>query len=217
MAALQLLYHPLSSYCWKALIALYEDGTAFDPCLINLGEDASAAQLRAIWPMMKFPVLKDDERKRIIPEATMIIEYLAVHRPGAFSPLPSDPDLAIETRLMDRLFDNYVMTPMQKIVGDRLRDAAARDPQGVADARALLVRSYDLLEARLAGRTWAAGENFGLADCAAMPALFYADRVAPFRAGYPVLASYLERLESRPSVKRVLEEAGPYMQFFPQE
>jgi glutathione S-transferase len=214
---LTLFYHPLSSYCWKALIALYENGTPFEPRLINLGDESSAATLRALWPVTKFPVLEDADRRRIIPEATIIIEYVADHYPGNLSAIPADPDEAIEARLMDRLFDNYVMTPMQKIVTDRLRPADARDSHGVAEARALLACSYALLEARLAGRTWAAGDVFGLADCAAMPSLHYADRVAPFRAGYPVLGAYLARLEARPSAQRVLEEAAPYMQYFPSE
>lgn len=213
MNGLTLLYHPLSSYCWKALIALYENGTEFTPLHINLGEPAERAQLAAAWPVCKFPLLRDEVRGEAIPEASIIIEYVGLHYPGAFAPIPAGD--AIETRLMDRIFDNYVMTPVQIIVFDRIRPEAQRNPADVDAARAMLATSYDLLEARLAGRTWAAGGLFTLADCAAAPSLYYADKLAPFRSTHPVLAAYMERLEARRSFARVLEEAAPFMAMFP--
>lgn len=210
---LRLFYHPLSSYCWKVLIALYENSTPFEGVL--LGDAQASADMQAIWPIGRFPVLHDEERDRTVPEASIIIEYLGVHYPGAFVAIPTDADLAIEVRLMDRLFDNYVMTPMQLFVGDRLRAEGLRDAHGVEAAHALLGKAYALLEQRITGRTWGAGDAFTLADCAALPALFYADKIMPFRASHPVLAAYLEQLEARPSIARVLAEKEPVWAMFP--
>lgn len=217
MSRLALFYHPLSSYCWKALIALYEGGTSFTPRMINLGDESEAEALRRVWPMQRFPVLDDPERGMIVPEASIIIEYLGIHYPGTFVPIPKETDEAIEVRLMDRIFDNDVMTPMQTIVGNRIRSAGTRDAFGIQRAEDLLAKAYRLLEDRLAGRAWAAGDAFSLADCGAGPSLHYADKVVPFRTQFPILAAYLANLETRPSFARVLEEAQPYMQFFPRD
>lgn len=215
MSGLTLYYHPLSSYCWKVLIALEEGGTPFTPFQVDMDNPQAHAALTQAWPMGRFPVLVDANRAVILPESSSIIEYLALHYPGAFTPIPAAPDAAIEVRLMDRIFDNYVMTPMQTIVFDRIRPEEARDPFGVGRAREMLDKSYAMLEARLTGRRWAAGDDFTLADCAGLPALFYADKVVPFRIGHPVLADYLARLECRPSVSRVLKAAAPYFAMFP--
>jgi glutathione S-transferase len=208
-----LYYHPLSSYCWKVLVALYESGIPFERRMLE--DDGIAAQWQALWPIGKFPVLRDPARDATVAEASVIIEYLAVHEPGTFRPIPADPDAALEMRLMDRLFDNYVMAPMQALVLDRLRPEDKRDPLAVEQARALLGKAYALVEARMAGRTWAAGETFGLADCAAAPSLFYADRIVPLRARHPALAAYVDRLVARPSFARVLEEKQPWWAMFP--
>ena len=157
------------------------------------------------------------DHDRTIVESSTVIEHLALHHRGPVRLVPEDRDAAIQVRMLDRIFDNYVMTPLQKIVGDRLRPADRRDPQGVADARRLLDTSYAWLEGELADRIWAAGEAFSLADCAAAPSLHYADRVHPLRDRFPALAAYLARLEARPSVARVLAEAEPYRHLFPQE
>jgi glutathione S-transferase len=212
-SAMILYYHPLSSYCWKVLIALYESGVPFERRM--LAEEGVAMEWQALWPIGKFPVLRDPVRGATVAEASIIIEYLALHDSGAFRPIPADPDAALETRLMDRLFDNYVMTPMQALVANRLRPEDTRDCFGVEQARTLLGKAYALIEARMAGRTWAAGESFTLADCAAAPSLFYADRIVPLGADFPALAAYLARLEARPSVARVLEEKQPYWSMFP--
>lgn len=206
--------HPLSSYCWKALIALYEKGVAFELSLVDFGDEANAAAFRALWPIAKMPVLEDDGE--VVVESSIIIEHLDLHIPGAARLIPEDPAAAVKVRMLDRVFDHYVMTPMQRIVLDRLRPAEARCPADVAAARALIDTSCDWLEGELAGRAWAAGEAFTLADCAAAPSLHYADRVNPFRARRPGLAAYLEQLEARPSVARVLREAEPYAHLFPQ-
>lgn len=214
MSTLKLYYHPLSSYCWKALIALYENDTPFEPVMTDDAE--RWARLAAIWPAKRFPVLVDGEQ--VVPETSIIIEYLVLHHPGAFLAIPSGTDAALEVRLMDRLFDNYVMTPIQNIVADRIRpEGVNKDPHGVSRNGEMLATSYALLEARLAGRNWAAGDTFTLADCAAFPALFYANKVAPFGDEYPVLSAYLNRLKARPSIARVLKEAEPYLHMFPEE
>ncbi|MFC3440156.1 glutathione S-transferase family protein [Sphingobium rhizovicinum] len=208
-----LYYHPLSSYCWKVLIALYENGIPFERRMLDGAE--AAAEWTQLWPIARFPVLHDPARNATVGEASIIIEYLALHEPGTFRPIPADPDAALEVRLIDRLCDNYVMTPMQTMVGDRLRPPDARDPHGVSTAQDLLARAYALLDARLAGRRWAAGDSLTLADCAAAPALFYADKIMPMRADYPVLGTYLDRIEARPSFARVLEEKQPWWPMFP--
>ena len=208
-----LYYHPLSSYCWKVLIALYEHEAPFERRMME--EPGVAEAWLALWPLGKFPVLRDEPRDQTVAEASIIIEYLGQQYPGAFRPIPADPAQALEVRLMDRLFDNYVMTPMQKIVADRLRPDDAGDAHGVGEARLLLGKAYALLEERIGARQWAAGNDFTLADCAAAPALFYADKVEPMRGGFPALAAYLDRLEARPSFARVLEEKEPWWHMFP--
>lgn len=213
---LSLYRHPLSSYCWKVLIALYENATPFQPVEVNLGDPASAAALRAQWPLGKMPVLRDAAAGLSLPETSVIIEYLQERHPGPVALLPAEPAARLRARLWDRFFDNYVSTPMQKIVGDRLRPDDARDATGVAEARAALRRAYAVAEPQLAGAGgWAAGPDFTLADCAAAPALFYAAALEPFAPEQPALAAYLERLLARPSVARVVAEAKPWFQYFP--
>lgn len=214
--ALTLYFHPLASYCWKVLVALYESETPFSTRQIDLTEPAERAELERLWPVAKFPVLRDDVRGRVIPESTIIIEYLAAHYPGKARLLPADPDEARETRLRDRFYDNYVHDPMQRIVADRLRAKEQRDPLGVEQAHAKFELSYGMIEAEMATRTFAMGDTFTLADCAAAPALYYANRVHPFGASHANVTRYLERLMARPSFARVLREAEPYFKLFPE-
>ena len=214
MADLTLYYHPFASYCWKVLIALYESGADFSPREIDLGAQPDRAALETVWPMRKFPVLVDATRGVTLPESSVIIEYLDRYYPSDFKAIPQDDDTMIEVRLMDRLFDGFIMTPMQTVVASHIRQTG-RDLPGEADARAALATAYDVIDARLAGRDWAAGDNFTLADCAAFPSLHYADRIAAFRETHPTLAAYMARLEARPSVRRVLDGAAPYAHFFP--
>lgn len=211
---LQLHYHPLSSSCHKVLIALYELGVPFEPCLLNLGDPDERARFLALWPTGKMPLLVDDGL--VVPETTVIIEHLVQHHaPAAQTLLPAAPGAALETRLMERLLDLYVMMPMQAIVADRLREEADRDPLAVSKARDTLAMAYGLLERRLAGRAWASGADFSMADCGAAPALFYAFTLVPLPPAHPLLAAWFERLLARPSVARVLREAQPYLQFYP--
>lgn len=211
---LTLWYHPFASFCMKALIALYESGAPFDPVIVDLGDEASRNAFLAVWPIGKFPVIRAAGSGEMIPESTIIIEYLAERYPQALL-IPTEPAAAREVRLWDRFFDNYVHVPMQKIVADRLRGREARDPQGVAEARAQMRKAFGLLETRLAEREWAAG-GFSMADCAAAPALHYAWKVEPWQ-DRPALSAYFARLNARPSVARVFAEAQPYAHFFPRE
>ena len=215
--SLQLWFHPLASFCHKALIALYENETAFEPVIVDLADEASSAAFRAVWPMAKMPVLRDGTRDRTVAESTIVVEYLDAFYPGPTRFLPADPDRAWQTRLWDRFFDHYVQEPMQKIVTDRLRPAGTNDAYGVEQAKAQLRTAYALLEAELGARTWTMGDAFTLADCAAAPALFYASTVAPFGHAQRQLSAYLGRLMARPSFARVLEEAQPYFKLFPME
>lgn len=213
--SLVLHYHPLASFCHKALIALYENEVSFVPQLVDLGDPAQRAEFLRVWPIGKFPVLRDEAREKTIPESSIIIEYLQQYYPGKVKLIPEDADNARETRLRDRFFDLYVHEPMQKIVTDRLRPAGSDDPHGVEHARKVMRTAFDMLEKEMAHRTWAAGESFGLADCAAAPALFYANKVMPIADHHPHLARYLDRLMQRPSYARVLIEAQPYFAMFP--
>lgn len=208
-------YHPLSSFCWKALIALYENDTPFETNIVDFGDPDSLAAFAALWPVAKIPVLEDRAHERAIVETSIIIDYLDRHHRGPVRFVPEDPDLAREVRLLDRIYDLYVQGPMQKIVGDRLRPEGQKDGFGVEEARRLLAVALGMIDAQVAERRWAAGEAFTLADCAAAPALFYADKVMPLAGVYPNALALLERLKARPSFARVLEEAAPYFQFFP--
>ena len=211
MSALPRLYaHPFSSYSQKALVALYEHDTPFD--YRNLEDPAAQAELAALWPMRRFPVLVDGDRT--ILEATCIVEYLDLHHRGGSRLVPADPDAALQVRMLDRFFDNYVSTPQQKVVFDRLRPEAVRDPHGVAEARAMLDTAYAWLDRHMAGREWAAGD-FSLADCAAAPFLFYADWTQPIPDACANVRAYRARLLARPSFARAVEEARPFRPYFP--
>jgi glutathione S-transferase len=207
----RLYAHPFSSYSQKVLIALYENDTAFH--YRNLEEPQANAELQALWPMKRFPVLVDGERTVI--EATCIIEHLALRHPGPVTLIPANDEVALEVRMLDRFFDNYVSSPQQKVVFDRLRPEADRDPVGVAEARAMLETSYAWLDQRMATREWAIGADFSLADCAAAPFLFYADWTHPIAPGFNHVRAYRTRLLARPSFKRCADEARPYRPYFP--
>jgi glutathione S-transferase len=215
--SLTLHFHPLSSFCHKVLIALYENGTPFTPNIVNLLDEGERAALRKLWPIGKFPVLRDDARDRVVPESSIIIEYLDQHYPGKTKFIPADADAARQMRLRDRYFDLHIHLPMQKIVGDRLRPADKKDAYGVDEARDLMGRALGALEGQMASRTWAMGDEFTMADCAAAPALFYADKVSPLAEKYANVAAYLGRLTQRPSYARALNEAEPYFKYFPKE
>jgi len=203
--------HPFSSYCQKALIALYENETPFT--FRMLGDAEAMAELAALWPMKRFPVLVDGDRT--VMEATIIIEHLALHHPGPVRLIPADAEAALQVRAMDRFFDNYIMTPQQKVVFDAIRKPENRDRQGVEEARAMLDTAYRWLDGGMAGREWAAGDGFSLADCAAAPALFYADWTHPIGEAFTNVRAYRRRLLARPSFARAVDEARPYRRFFP--
>jgi len=215
--SLTLHFHPLSSFCWKALIALYENDIPFTPNSVNLGDPAERAALLRLWPIGKFPVLSDSARGETVPESSVIIEYLDRHYPGPTKFIPDEADRALQTRLRDRFYDLYVHLPMQKIIGDRLRPEGKQDPHGVEEARAQLRTSYALIEKQMGTSVWAMGGDFSLADCAAAPALFYGSKVVPFDGAQGNLAAYLERLKTRPSFARVLKEAEPFFHMVPKE
>ena len=213
--SLTLYMHPLSSYCHKVLIALYENATPFQPRDVNLGDPAEREEFRKVWPIGKFPVLRDEDRNRTVPESTTIIEYLTQHYPGPTQLIPNDAELAAQVRSLDRFYDLYIHDPMQRIVGDRLRPAAQRDALGVEQARDRMRTALGMVETEMAGKRWALGELFSMADCSAAPALFYANRVMPLAGEFPQASAYLTRLEKRPSYARALVEAQPYFAMFP--
>lgn len=213
--SLQLYFHPLSSFCQKVLVALYENDTPFEPHIVDLGDEVSRAAFKKIWPLGKFPVLRDVARNRTVPESSIIIEYLTQHYPGGTPLVSPDAELAGRIRASDRFFDWYVELPMQKIVGDRMRPAGKHDPHGVEEARALLRTALDIIDREMATQRWAAGDAFSMADCAAAPALFYANMVAPFGDTHGNVARYFARLTERPSFARAIKEAQPYLALIP--
>ena len=211
--ALKLYAHPFSSYCQKALTALYENGTPFEWRMLSGDNPEIYAEFAALWPLRRFPVLVDGSRT--VVEASTIIEYLGLHHPGPVSLLPANAADALEVRSMDRFFDNYISTPQQKIVADALRPEAERDARGVADARASLDTAYAWLDKTMADRTWAAGDSFSLADCGAAPFLFYADWTHRIDPSFANVIAYRKRLLARPSFARAVDEARPYRPLFP--
>jgi glutathione S-transferase len=210
---LKLYAHPFSSYSQKAQIALYENATPFEYRKLSGPDSDASRELAALWPMQRFPVLVDGDRT--VLEATAIIEYLAVRHPGPVALIPRDADAAVDVRMMDRIFDNYISTPQQKLVFDSLRPEADRDVYGQDEARRMLETAYAWLDRRMADREWASGDAFSLADCAAAPALFYADWTHRIDAAHTNLIAYRTRLLARPSVARGVDEARPYRPWFP--
>lgn len=214
MTALTLHHHPLSSYCHKVLIALDELGIEVEKRVLNLGDADERAAFLALWPTGKMPLLIDQGRP--IPETSIIIEHLQRHHAGPGRVLiPHEADEALQVRLWDRLFDLYVMTPMQTHTANLLRAEADRDALGVAQARAGLANAYTWIDRHLQDRTWVAGTAFSLADCAAAPALFYAVTYLPIAPQQVHLAAYFDRLMERPSVARTIDAARPWFKFYP--
>ncbi|MBS0383243.1 MAG: glutathione S-transferase family protein [Proteobacteria bacterium] len=210
---MQVFGHPFSSYTQKALIALYENNTPFEFMPLTPEHPDIQAEFAQRWPIQRFPILVDGARQ--VMEATSIIEYLDVHHPGSARLIPADAGKAIEVRMLDRLFDNYIHTPQQKIVFNALRQETDRDPYGVGEARRILDTAYAWLDRHMAGREWAAGEAFSLADCAAAPALFYADWTHPIGEPFRNVHAYRTRLLARPSFARCVEGGRPYRRLFP--
>jgi glutathione S-transferase len=213
--SLKLYFHPLSSFCQKALVAFYENDTPFEPHIVDLGNEGQSADFKKIWPIGKFPVVRDEERDWTIPESSIIIEYLDQHYPGKTRFLPGNADLARQTRFRDRFYGLHVQVPMQKVVGDRLRPPEKKDPYGVEQAKAQLETALGMVDQEMATKTWAMGDAFTMADCAAAPALYYANLVMPFGGTHKAAAAYLGRLMERPSFARAEREAEPYRKLFP--
>jgi glutathione S-transferase len=203
--------HPFSSYSQKVLVALYENETSFE--YRSLEEEPANRELATLWPMKRFPVLVD--QGRTVLEASTIVEHLGLHHAGPVRLIPSDPERALDVRMMDRFFDNYVSTPQQRIVFDRLRPEELRDAHGVAEARSMLETAYAWLDQRMSDCEWASGNAFTLADCGAAPFLFYADWTHPIDATFANVRAYRTRLLARPSFARAVDEARPYRSYFP--
>lgn len=211
---LRLYYHPLSSYCWKALIAIDVLGADVELHAVDPSDAEERALLASLSPFGKIPLLV--EQGRPLLETSILIEHLQLHHARSAARLiPEQAAGALEVRLWDRLMDQYVMTPMQALTSDLLRPEAQRDPVAVVRARDLLATSYGVLERQLEGRTWLASEDFSLADCAAAPALFYANAYVPFGTGHPRIAAYFERLMEHPAIAGVIRNAAPFFRYFP--
>ncbi|MCQ8784133.1 glutathione S-transferase family protein [Mangrovibrevibacter kandeliae] len=211
--SLQLFIHPFASYCWKVLIALNEQGLKFEVRLLDGSDAPTGEEFAERWPLRKMPILVD--AGRTVVESTIIIEHLELHHAAERRLLPADAAVALDIRLMDRIFDTYIHAPMQAIVADALRPEGSRDALGTAQAKATLATAYAWIEGRLQAGVWACGESFTLADCAAAPALFYADWVCAIPPELALLRDYRRRLLARPSVARCVEDARPFRSLFP--
>jgi len=211
--SMKLYAHPFSSYCQKVLIALYENDTPFEFRMLAPGDERAAVEHEALWPLKRIPVLVD--AGRTVVETSIIIEHLGLHHRGPVRLIPAEPRAALDVRMMDRFFDNYIMTPMQKIVTDSIRAPEHRDRHGVAQAREMLDTAYRWLNGAMMEREWAAGGAFSLADCAAAPALFYADWAHPISKALASVHGYRQRLLARASFARAVDEARPYRPLFP--
>jgi glutathione S-transferase len=210
---LQLFGHPFSSYTMKALIALYENETPFDFRIFDSDHPENGAELVRLWPVARFPLLVDGGTT--VFETSAIIEHLAAFHAGPVPLIPADARAAVPVRMLDRVFDSHVMGPMQAVVFDARRPEEARDPYGVTQARTALDTIYAWLDHALAGRQWAPGDAFTLADAAAAPALLYADLAHPIGDNCTTLKAYRARLLARPSFARCVDDARPYRPFFP--
>lgn len=208
---LALYGHPFSSYTWKALIALYANDVAFEFRMVDPDHPENVAVVQAAGPLGKFPVLEDGQD--LLFEATTIVEYIDRHHPGAEALVPKDPDAAIRTRMLDRVFDNYVMGSMQIAVDEYLRAPGNPDMARVADGRARLDRAYAWIEDWLP--SYPLTDHVTLIECAAAPSLFYADWVHPISDAFPRLKSWRAHLLRLPAVSRCVEDARPYRAFFP--
>ena len=211
--SLTLYAHPFSSYCQKVMTALHENATPYTLRMLDADSADAAHEFETLWPIKRMPILVDGGRA--IMESSIIIEHLGLHHPGPSQLIPPDARDALEVRFMDRFFDLYVMTPMQRIVADHLRPPGQRDARTVAEARALLDTAYAWLARQLADREWACGDAFSLADCAAAPALFYADWTHPIGDDFAGVRQYRQRLLARPSFARAVDQARPYRPLFP--
>lgn len=207
-------YHPLSSFCMKVVIALYETGVPFEGRIVNLGDETSSA-LRTLWPFAKIPVLEDTDRSLVLPETSIMIEHIDLIGKPPHRLIPADADQALQVRLWDRIFDLYVNAHMQKIVTDRFRPAGRNDPQGVEDATKALGIAYGIIEKQVRDEQWVCGNTFTMADCAAAPALFYANTIVPLAGQHPKTHAYLERLLQWTSVARTIGDAKPFFKFYP--
>ncbi|OCC22653.1 glutathione S-transferase [Croceicoccus estronivorus] len=208
---MELYGHPFSSYTWKAQIALYATGTEHEFRMVDQDHPDHAAIVQSAHPAGKFPVLRDGETT--IVEATAIVEYLAAVHSGNCALIPPNPRDAANARMLDRVFDNYVMANMQRIVNAWLATPGNPDPTEIAAGQAGLRRAYLWLEDWLAAN--ALSPHVSLVTCAAAPSLFYADWVECIPANCPRLASLRAELLALPEVSRCVEDARPYRAFFP--
>ena len=215
MTMIALYGHPFSSYTWKAQIAFYEKEVAHEFRAIETEPPFTHYdELRAHWPVGQFPLIVDDGRPLF--EASIIAEYLDQRSDAGPRLIPADPQAALEVRFLDRIFDNHFQARFQAAVAEYLPFITETpDPVRIERARRALDAAYAWLDARMQGREWAVGDSFTLADCAAAPALFYADWVHPNDGRFEHLAAYRTRLLARPSVARCIEEARPYRPLFP--
>ncbi|HEX8697639.1 MAG TPA: glutathione S-transferase family protein [Myxococcaceae bacterium] len=210
---MKLYFNPVSSYSQKALLALYEKGCPFEPEIVNLFDPKAREAYQKVYPIGKVPFLQVAEKKLGLSEASVIVEYLDRTFSSGPKLIPEEVEQALQVRMLDRFFDLYITESVTKIFFDGMRPEGQKDPFGVQQARDRLDSTYAFFESHLAGKTWAAGDAFSLADCAAAPALFYARMIQPFEA-HKNVSAYFDRLMQRPAYQRVVKEAEPFLAMF---
>ncbi len=208
--AMKLYYNPISSYSQKALIAFYEKGIDFEPNIVNLMDPDDLAKYRDVYPMGKIPCLVLDDG-HLIPESSIIIEY--IDDMGEPRLIDGDSEQTRKIRFKDRMIDLYLDDSIVTLLFQGMKPEDQRDPERMATAQFRIDTMYSFMEAEFEKHPFASGNKFSMADCAAAPALFYAEQAAPF-AAYKNISAYWERLRQRPSVQRTHEEARPVLEAF---
>ncbi len=206
---MKLYYHPISTYAQKALIAFYEKSVAFTPELVNLMDEAARGAYRKIYPLGKVPLLVLDDGQWV-PESSIIVEYLDTHFSDGPKLIPDEPELSRQVRFKDRMYDLYLNESVAALIFESWKPESERNQELIERSQFRIGVMYDFMEINLDEHTWTNGEIFTLGDCAAAPPLFYAGEMAPFDER-PNIVAYWQRLQERPSIRRVLDEAAPYL------
>ncbi len=205
---MKLYYNPISTYSQKVLIALYEKGLDFEPEIVNLMDADARARYRDVNPLGKIPCLQLEDG-HIIPESSIILEYLDPLAEPTL--IKGNADETRRIRFKDRMFDLYLNDPIVTLLFQGMKPESEQDPERIEKARFHVATMYSFMENEFGKQSYANGEEFLMADCAAAPALFYAEQVVPF-AEHKNISAYWERLKSRPSVQRTHEEAAPILE-----
>lgn len=207
---MDLYFSYLSTYSQKVLIGLYEKDTAFTPHLVDLSDPEARAEYVKLYPFGKLPLLVRDDG-RMIPESSIIVEYIDNQFEQEPILIPRDPELARRARFMDRMCDLYLNDPVVNLIFESWKPEDEQNRELISKSSERIGTMYRFMDDQLSSSPYLAGETFSIADCAAMPVLFYANSFAPF-GGFDNIFRYWEEVSSRPSFVRLKQEAEPYIQ-----